>query len=139
MELPWGQMSLARSLLVLKKLTHHSLTLRFSSPHPLMKNNLRRKTNFDGRHLFREHNLWWKMTFVGRQPFDGRQPLMEDALWWKVLFEGRQPLETKSLNDLEIEVLKKTVRPNSFWTKKFWTKNVFQTKICFQTQNFFRL
>ena len=61
-----------------------------------------------------EDDLWWKMTFDGRQPlmdgilwwktnivtgniwwkttFDGRQHLMEDRIWWKTTFEGRQHL-----------------------------------------------
>ena len=52
-------------------------------------------------------NLWWKMTFYGRQPlmedtfdeedlwwktnFDARRPLMEDYLWWETIFDGRRP------------------------------------------------
>ena len=35
---------------------------------------------------FMEEELWWKMSF------DGRQPLMEENLWWKTNFDGRQPL-----------------------------------------------
>ena len=30
-----------------------------------------------------EENLWWKMTFVRKQP------LMEDDIWWKTTFHGR--------------------------------------------------
>ena len=32
-----------------------------------------------------EDDLWWKMTFIGKQR------LVEDDLWWKMTFGGRQP------------------------------------------------
>ena len=49
------------------------------------------KTNFDGRRLLIEDNLWWKTKF------DGRQPLIEDNLWMRTFLYGRQPLMEDNL------------------------------------------
>ena len=53
---------------------------------PLMKDDLRWKTTFNGRWPSMEDNLRWKTTFNG-----GRY-LMEDDLWWKTTFNGSRPL-----------------------------------------------
>ena len=50
-----------------------------------IKDDIYRKTNFDGRWPLMEGSLSWKTTF------DGRYPLMEDDLWWKTIFDERQP------------------------------------------------
>ena len=47
-----------------------------------MENNLRWKTNSNGKQLLIEYTFWWKITF------DGRQPLIEDDL--KTPFDERQ-------------------------------------------------
>ena len=60
--------------------------------------------------LRREDGLWWKMTFIGRQPlvedeprwkatFGGRQTSLEDNLQWKTTFDGRRPLVVTPLLD----------------------------------------
>ena len=74
----------------------------FDGRRPLTEDDLWRKTTL-GRWPLTEDNLWWKTTFNGRRPlmkddlrwkttFDGRRPLTEEDLWRKMTFNGRRPL-----------------------------------------------
>ena len=87
-------------------------------------------------------DLWWKMTFGGRQSslednlrwmttFGGRWPSVENVLWWKTTFCGRRPSGKTTFSgrqpSLEDDLRWKTIynigvgRGKNKYTESIWT------------------
>ena len=113
---------------------------------PLSKDDLRFKTNFDGRQSSMEDNLWFKTSFNWRWPlmarqllvgdtFDGRNPLMEYDLWWRITFDRKHPLMEDNLWWKTTFDGRRSSMVDDLWSKKAELMNWRPLKLEYDTKD----